>query len=75
MEMLHERVEATVARRGGEVFRSRLELHGGTHESLSMRLALPLLWGVPPEHERLRSGIESGGGIIDRIVREFFIQP
>lgn len=32
-----------------------------------MRVAMPLLFGVPPEHERLRSGIQHGGGIIEKV--------
>jgi hypothetical protein len=73
VERLSEVVGRTVARRGGEVFRVRREVRGGLAESLTMALAIPLLWGVPPEHERLRGGIESGGGIIDRVIREYFI--
>lgn len=67
-EMLHDAVERSVARRGGEVFHVNREVKAGVHEALTMTLALPLLWGVPPEHERLKTGIESGGGIIDKTV-------
>jgi len=73
IEILYERVEYTVARRGGEIMASKRELKSGIHEQLTVALALPLLWGVPPEHERLKSGIESGGGIIERIYREWFL--
>lgn len=73
VEMLHDVVERRVAQRGGEVFKVKREVKGGVHETLTMTLALPLLWGVPPEHERLRNGIESGGGIIERVYQEWFI--
>lgn len=73
IEMLHDSVERKVAQRGGEIFRVQRELKSGIHETLTMTLALPLLWGVPPEHERLKSGIERGGGIIDRVYQEWFI--
>lgn len=36
-----------------------------------MTVALPLLWGVPPETQRLRAGITAGGGIIEREALEW----
>ena len=36
-----------------------------------MTVALPLLWGVPPETRRLRAGIAAGGGIIEREALEW----
>ena len=36
-----------------------------------MKVAIPLLWGVPPEVERLQAGIKTGGGIIERVVRQW----
>lgn len=38
-----------------------------------MSVAIPLLWGVPPEYERLKGGIKAGGGIIDRVEQVWFI--
>lgn len=38
-----------------------------------MKIALPYLFGVPPEFERLKAGICSGGGIIDRVEQQWFI--
>lgn len=75
VEFLSETVEYTVTRRGGEVWKKEYELKSGVHESLTMTLALPALWGVPPAHESLMYGIESGGGIIDSIIREWLILP
>lgn len=43
----------------------------GVHECLRMTVAIPLLWGVPPEYDWLKSGIKNGGGIIDKVYREW----
>ena len=56
VEALHDAVERKVAQRGGEIFRVKRDLKSGVHETLTMALALPLLWGVPPEHENLKYG-------------------
>ena len=40
-----------------------------------MTVAIPLLWGVPPEATRLRESIKSGGGIIDRVQKEWWLAP
>ena len=45
----------------------------GVHERLRMAVAIPLLWGVPPEYERLHRSIQTAGGIIDRVYREWHI--
>ena len=50
-----------------------LPARSGVHECLHMTVAIPLLFGVPPEYERLKAGIKSGGGIIDRVTREWVI--
>jgi hypothetical protein len=36
-----------------------------------MTVAIPLLWGVPPEYDWLKSGIKNGGGIIEKVYREW----
>lgn len=72
-EQLFERVEDTVLRRGGEVFETRRQLKSGVHECLHMAVAIPYLFGVPPEYERLEAGVKAGGGYIERIQREWFI--
>jgi hypothetical protein len=38
-----------------------------------MNIALPFLFGVPPQYEKLKRGIRSGGGIIDRVYREWLL--
>ncbi len=45
----------------------------GVHEVLHMSLAIPLLFGVPPEYERLKRGVIQGGGVIERVQREWII--
>lgn len=72
-ERLFERVEDTVLARGGEVFETERLLKSGVHEALVMTVAIPLLWGVPPEYEHLKAGIKTGGGIIDNISRHWYI--
>ncbi|KAL4451737.1 hypothetical protein ABPG75_007399 [Micractinium tetrahymenae] len=72
-EQLFERVEETVLRRGGEIFETRRQLKSGVHEVLHMSLAIPLLFGVPPEYERLKRGVIQGGGVIERIQQQWVI--
>jgi hypothetical protein len=43
------------------------------HEVLLMTVAIPLLWGVPPEYERLKAGIKTGGGVIESVTRQWYI--
>lgn len=60
--------------RGGEVFvRERRVALSGVHEYLHMTVAIPLLFGVPPEYERLKKGIKTGGGIIEKVYREWLL--
>lgn len=42
---------------------------GGLQEKLSMTVAMPLLWGVPPAVDTLHYAIRSGGGIVERTYR------
>uniref|UniRef100_A0A804RAU1 DUF7811 domain-containing protein n=1 Tax=Zea mays TaxID=4577 RepID=A0A804RAU1_MAIZE len=39
----------------------------GLQEKLTMSVAVPLLWGVPPASETLHVAVRSGGGIVDKI--------
>ena len=75
IDFLFEQVEGSVRVRGGEVMNVKRELSGSDMlcESLTLALALPLLWHIPPEHEKLKKGIERGGGIIHKIYNEWFI--
>ena len=75
IEELYDRVEGTVLSRGGEVFTSERcpAAAGSLQQALRMTVALPLLWGVPPETARLRHGVAAGGGIIDRVFHEWHI--
>lgn len=40
---------------------------GGLNERLTMTVAVPLLWGVPPASESLQIAVKSGGGIVDKV--------
>lgn len=40
---------------------------GGLNEKLTMTVAVPLLWGVPPASETLHLAVQSGGGIVEKV--------
>ncbi|KDO39994.1 hypothetical protein CISIN_1g0269862mg, partial [Citrus sinensis] len=40
---------------------------GGLHEKLTMTVAVPFLWGVPPASETLHLAVQSGGGIVEKV--------
>ncbi|KAL8516704.1 hypothetical protein ACS0TY_015095 [Phlomoides rotata] len=67
IEMLCDVVEDTVLEHGGEVVVAEKASRGGLHEKLSMTVAVPLLWGVPPASETLHLAVRSGGGIVDKV--------
>ncbi|KAI3474600.1 hypothetical protein Pfo_029769 [Paulownia fortunei] len=67
IEMLCDVVEDTVLEHGGEVVAAEKASKGGLHEKLTMTVAVPLLWGVPPASETLHLAVRSGGGIVDKV--------
>ncbi|XP_075512993.1 uncharacterized protein LOC142548519 [Primulina tabacum] len=67
IEMLCDVVEDTVLEHGGEVVTARKASREGLHEKLTMIVAVPLLWGVPPASETLSLAVRSGGGIVDKV--------
>ncbi|KAL0375036.1 UNVERIFIED_CONTAM: hypothetical protein Sradi_3419300 [Sesamum radiatum] len=67
IEMLCDVVEDTVLEHGGEVVAAEKASKGGLHEKLTMTVAVPLLWGVPPASETLHIAVRSGGGIVDKV--------
>ncbi|OMO99962.1 hypothetical protein CCACVL1_03531 [Corchorus capsularis] len=67
IEMLSDVVEDTVLEHGGEVVAAEKAIKGGLHEKLSMTVAVPYLWGVPPASDTLHLAVRSGGGIVDKI--------
>lgn len=73
-EVLEEAVEASVLSRGGEVL---VRQHDVSPEALAsrlaMRVAVPLLFGVPEEWVALRETIESAGGIVHHVQRSWLI--
>ncbi|KAG2446959.1 hypothetical protein HYH02_008113 [Chlamydomonas schloesseri] len=52
---------------GGEVLMQERQLKSGLHEVLKLTVAVPLLFGVPPQLDVLNEAIRSGGGIVDRV--------
>ncbi|XP_062167198.1 uncharacterized protein LOC133873506 isoform X1 [Alnus glutinosa] len=67
IEMLSDVVEDTVLEHGGEVVAAQKASKGGLHEKLTMTVAVPLLWGVPPVSETLHLAVQSGGGIVEKV--------
>ncbi|CAM8951641.1 unnamed protein product [Rhodiola kirilowii] len=52
-DMLSDVVEDTVLEHGGEVGAAQKATKGGLHEKLTMKVAVLLLWGLPPASETL----------------------
>lgn len=67
IEMLSDVVEDIVLEQGGEVVVAEKATQGGLQEKLSMTVAVPLLWGVPPASETLHLAVRSGGGIVQKV--------
>ncbi|OEL38968.1 hypothetical protein BAE44_0000017 [Dichanthelium oligosanthes] len=67
IEMLSDVVEDTVLEHGGEIVTAEKASNDGLQEKLTMSVAVPLLWGVPPASETLHVAVRSGGGIVDKI--------
>uniref|UniRef100_A0A1J3F9L2 DUF7811 domain-containing protein n=1 Tax=Noccaea caerulescens TaxID=107243 RepID=A0A1J3F9L2_NOCCA len=67
VEMLSDVVEDTVLEYGGEIVATEKESNGGLKEKLTMTVAVPYLWGVPPAAERLHLAVRTGGGIVDKV--------
>lgn len=73
-ELLEEAVEASVRARGGEVLvRARAQHPEALASRLAMRVAVPLLFGVPEEWLALRETIESAGGIVHQVQRSWLM--
>ncbi|VFQ75025.1 unnamed protein product [Cuscuta campestris] len=67
VEMLSDVVEDIVVEQGGEVVSAEKASNDGLNERLTMRLAVPYLWGVPPASETLHLAVRSGGGIVEKV--------
>ncbi|KAF5207925.1 D-tagatose-1,6-bisphosphate aldolase subunit [Thalictrum thalictroides] len=67
IEMLSDVVEDTVLEHGGEIVAAEKASKGGLQEKLTMTVAVPLLWGVPPASETLHLAVQSGGGIVEKV--------
>lgn len=72
-DILGESIQDAVLGRGGEVVESEKLTKNGAEESLVMTVSVPLLFGVPPEMDTLRSAIEVGGGFLHRMYGEWYI--
>ncbi|MCO5611978.1 hypothetical protein L7F22_066238 [Adiantum nelumboides] len=71
VEMLSEVVEDIVIEQGGEVVIAAKGTRGGLNEKLSMKVAVPLLWGIPPATDSLNYAIRCGGGIVQKVSRQW----
>ncbi|KAL9239331.1 hypothetical protein vseg_013666 [Gypsophila vaccaria] len=67
IEMLSDVIEDTVLEHGGEVVAAEKASESGLQEKLSMTVAVPYLWGVPPASESLHLAVRSGGGIVQKM--------
>ncbi|XP_078173515.1 D-tagatose-1,6-bisphosphate aldolase subunit [Carex rostrata] len=67
IEMLSDVVEHTVLEHGGEIVAAEKASSEGLQEKLTMKVAVPLLWGVPPASETLRFAVRNGGGIVEKV--------
>ncbi|XAR69140.1 hypothetical protein NMG60_11000620 [Bertholletia excelsa] len=72
IEMLSDVVEDTVLEHGGEIVAAEKERKGGLQEKLTMTVAVPLLWGVPPASETLHLAVRSGGGIVEKVYWQWY---
>ncbi|TYH31266.1 hypothetical protein ES288_A01G160100v1 [Gossypium darwinii] len=50
-----------------DVVAAEKAIKGGLHEKLSMTVAVPYLWGVPPASDTLHLAVRSGGGIVEKV--------
>ncbi|XP_022747862.1 uncharacterized protein LOC111297376 isoform X2 [Durio zibethinus] len=71
IEMLSDVVEVTVLEHGGEVVAAEKAIKGGLHEKLTMTVAVPYLWGVPTASDTLHLAVRSGGGIVEKVYRQW----
>ena len=59
--------------RGGEIVdHQHLTEDNGLHQRLRMTVAVPYLFGVPPEFETLKSAIQLGGGLLHRVYGQWY---
>ncbi|XP_025635091.1 uncharacterized protein [Arachis hypogaea] len=54
------------------VIMAEKEVKGDLHEKLTMTVAVPLLWGVPPASETLHLAVKSGGGIVEKAYWQWY---
>lgn len=72
-DILGECIQDAVLHRGGEILEAEKLRKDGAEERLVMTVAIPLLFGIPPEMDTLKSAIEVGGGFLHKIYGEWYI--
>eukprot|EP00899_Mesostigma_viride_P002291 jgi/Mesvir1/12062/Mv00348-RA.1 len=75
VELLSEVVRDTVLWEGGEVLAADKQADSSLNEKLWMSVVLPALWGVPPTAEHLHHAITTGGGLVDKISKQWLFYP
>lgn len=75
VDYLFESVEDAVVRNGGEILDEERSVKSGIHEMLRLTVAVPFLWGVPPQVDAVSLAIKTGGGIIEKQYLQWVIQP
>ena len=70
IDSLSEVVESTVLQHGGAIILREQQLKG-LHNQLRLSVAIPLLWGIPPQHEPLKAAILHGGGFVEKAWKEW----
>ncbi|MEW5297047.1 MAG: hypothetical protein WDW36_000281 [Sanguina aurantia] len=71
VDYLYEAVVDTVLSSGGVVLWEERQLKSGVHEVLRCTVAIPYLWGVPPQLECLSHAIKTGGGIVEKVSHQW----
>eukprot|EP00877_Chromochloris_zofingiensis_P010019 jgi/Chrzof1/5270/Cz15g20060.t1 len=71
VDILTDAVEDTVLSRGGEILEQERQLKSGIQPRVVLTVCIPFLWGVPPELEALSAAIVSGGGIVDKVYKQW----
>jgi hypothetical protein len=73
IDYLFESIEQTVRQQRGEILREERELKSGVHEVLKITVAVPFLWGIPPQLDPLNDAILLGGGVIHKMYHQWVL--
>ncbi|GMH43796.1 hypothetical protein BSKO_11730 [Bryopsis sp. KO-2023] len=72
-DILGECIQEAVLGRGGEIVEAEKLCKNGAEQTLVMAVALPFLFGIPPEMDALTAAIEVGGGFLHKTYGEWFL--